>query len=380
MPAPNQPTTNIIHQFLNSSQKLKDTPLLWEKRRNIYQSLSWKEVASRISSMVRALTASGVKKYDRIINMLPNESSCMIVDYATLTMGAVSTTIPNSWELNDVCDAIAECQSKILFASDVIFITKLLEKENQIPSLEILVIPDAVHVKSDGRIKVLSWSAMMDSGKNTPDKMLQHMRAVSARDAATLTYFKNDEGKLEAIKRNHLEILELCNSVQEQSDNVKLTSNDRFMVTVAHHDPIGIYAGHFLPILLEAQLYYANIGKSEDLDIRNAKPNFIIGSSDYFVPLIEFTLSNARKGGAVDSKAIDKALELGKIKYENPKGLSLIQRGIEASLKTMVINRIRNQLGGNIRGIISVDNKMTYSVQLFFFSFGIDLLEVGQDT
>ena len=201
----------IAQHFLDTVQKRKDQPLVWEKRRNIYQSLSWKEIATRVNLMTRALSVMGLQKHERVVNFLPNNSSCMILDIAVMALGAVSVNIPDDYTQDEAFTAILECQTKIAFIHSEALGAMLINAENeQVKNLEFIVIPDSARLNPKDRIKVMTWSMVMDKGKSEPDKFAQNIRATQAKDTIALLYTHAQDNSLFAIKRSHADVFKLC--------------------------------------------------------------------------------------------------------------------------------------------------------------------------
>lgn len=370
----------IPQHFLDVVQKRKDQPLVWEKRRNIYQSLSWKEIASRVNLMTRALGAVGLQKHERIVNFLPNTSACLILDIASMTLGVPSVNLPPNYTTQEAFTAIQESQAKVVFIQSAELGKMLIASEaDQLRMLEYIILPDNVNLTSGQRVQVMSWSGLMEKGKAEPDKFSQTVRATQPKDTIALLYTYSADKAPIAIKRSHTEVFKLCEDVVKSNESKPPASSDIFLVTVPHGHRAGYHTGHLLPVLLEAQIAYANALNTDDMSFQAVAPTIVVGTSQYFTDLMNFTIDQIKKSGSVDSFALEQTLKLGKIKYETPGGLSIPQKLMEASLKPVVINRIRNQFGGKLRSIISVDNAMHYDTQLFFYSFGIEFIEAGDE-
>ena len=373
-------TINIAQHFLDTVQKRKDQPLAWEKRRNIYQSLSWKEIAARANLLTRSLSAMGLHKHERVVNYLPNSPSCMVLDIACMALGATSVNLSEKFTVDEAFSAIVECQAKFVFITSESLGAKLISEENgQCKNIESIIIPETVRLTSKERIKVESWSTVMEKGKTEHDKLALLIRAAQPKDTIALLYTHGQDNSLLALKRSHADVLRLCEVMIKSHEVKPPSSSDMFLVTVPHGHRCGYHAGHLLPIILEAQIAYADAFNTDDMSFQAVAPTIVVGTSDYFRELKKFTIEQIKRSGGVDNFALDQTLKLGKIKYETPGGLSLTQKMMEASLKPVVINRIRNQFGGKLNSIISVDNTMDYETQLFFYSFGIDFIEAGDE-
>jgi acetoacetyl-CoA synthetase len=83
-----------------------------------FESLSWRELHERVTSVAEALSAMGVKQGDRVAAFVPNMPEAVIAFLATASLGAVWSSCSPDMGATAVLDRFKQIEPKILFAID----------------------------------------------------------------------------------------------------------------------------------------------------------------------------------------------------------------------------------------------------------------------
>lgn len=373
------PSGHLVQRFMEAVGQHKDAPCIWEKSAKGFEPLSWKDVASRVSLAVRSFTALEIKKQDRVAVLLEQTSLAIIADLALMTIGAPSVAIPLTFTPDEQARALSECAARVAVVKDTQAAHELQAFAAKLPALETIIVARTLSETPQSTFAIYDWPHFMDKGRALPDKLLAMVRAIQPKDTASMLYTRTETGDLHAITRSHADIYASCESAVAMNADLTHDAQDAYLVTVPHSNKVGNYLGYALPFFAGAQLYLAPPESLSQIGLANAKPTYIIGTSEYFTALKEHVIAEIEKRGKVDAMTLGQALKLGKIKYESPIGLSFVQRAMETSLKAMITNKLRAQWGGRLKAIITIDDAIKYDTQLFYFALDIDLLEVSDE-
>ena len=83
---------SVVKIFDVQSSFYKDSPYLWRKQDDKYQSLSWTEVRKKVETFSSALKSIGILEGDRIVIVSENRPEWQIADLSIMTIGAI--TVP----------------------------------------------------------------------------------------------------------------------------------------------------------------------------------------------------------------------------------------------------------------------------------------------
>ena len=83
---------NLTTLFFQQADQHGDKPFLWAKRDGQYQSISWRETATRVLDLARGLKSLGLAPGDRVVLVSENRPEWLIADLAIMAAGGI--TVP----------------------------------------------------------------------------------------------------------------------------------------------------------------------------------------------------------------------------------------------------------------------------------------------
>src|SRR5689334_7159104 len=83
---------NLVAMFFARAKEKGDAPFLWAKQQGEWQSLSWRETATKVASLATALRKLGMDPGDRVMLVSENRPEWLISDLAIMAAGFV--TVP----------------------------------------------------------------------------------------------------------------------------------------------------------------------------------------------------------------------------------------------------------------------------------------------
>ena len=117
---------NLALAFFDMSSAHPDKVLLVDKRNDVWQKQSYREVAEQVRAISAVLHEMGAKKGDHIVICGENRSEWAITDLAVMSIGAVSVPAYTTNTVEDHHYIVTHSQSSFVFCSGGIIGQKML--------------------------------------------------------------------------------------------------------------------------------------------------------------------------------------------------------------------------------------------------------------
>jgi acyl-CoA synthetase (AMP-forming)/AMP-acid ligase II len=210
-----------------------------------------------------------------------------------------------------------------------------------------------------------------------PDRSAAGLRAIVGKDTALLFYFKDAKGRKQATRYTHTLLLEHIARIETLLGKSALRAEELVMTTTSWEQPIGHIAACYCPVTKEAMVQITHAVPDVSLFENNA--HVAVGDAAFFDGIRESIEKVVRQSGQIESMMLAKAVSLSKPSYESPGGIRPLLRMQKAALQATIVKKVRKMLGANLRLFIGTDNEAHYDTQLFFHTFGIELVELPQE-
>jgi long-chain acyl-CoA synthetase len=134
-------------------------------------------------------------------------------------------------------------------------------------------------------------------------------------------------------------------------------------------------AGQFLPISLGAQIYYAeHVDKLID-DMAAVRPTLMLAVPRLYDVMHQRIMRSVDKTTGLRRRLFDRALALGRKRYEQPHGLTLRERLLDRLVDRLVRDKVRERFGGRLKALVSGGAALNFEIGMFFTALGVRLLQ-----
>src|SRR3546814_595109 len=134
-------------------------------------------------------------------------------------------------------------------------------------------------------------------------------------------------------------------------------------------------AGQFFPMSIGAQIYYAESIEALGRNMTEARPTIMTAVPRLYETLHARILHGLRKVPALRRGLFDRAMALGRRRYDAPESLSLLDRVADAALDRLVRRKVSERFGGRIKALVSGGAPLNVEIGLFFTALGLRLLQ-----
>lgn len=367
---------HLLQLFISSVMKSGDAPFVYERHAKMYVSALEKEVAAEVNSFSRALHMIGVSEDARVAFCgLQPSKALLISQFATLSIRAAAVVIPASFPAGECVGVLAETRSKVALVETLSMANTLAQARGLLPELTHVICLDG---KADTALPILHWKSFADSGKMQPDRTAESLAAIKPTETAML-FYSREEGKAhKATRYSHGQLLEHARTIEKLMGVAHAIHKGDIVVTSpVWEQPVEHIASCFLPILRDA-----SIQVNEDpvgFACLENHPQVLVAPAAYLEKLRAHIEQNIKESGRLEWSMLQKSLAYGKRKYESADKIGLLRKFFDMALKATVVRKVTNLLGGRLRLIIGVDDAASYETQLFFHTFGVDLVEIPSE-
>ncbi|MCW5947289.1 MAG: long-chain fatty acid--CoA ligase [Fimbriimonadales bacterium] len=349
--------------MLESWERHRTKPALLYRVRGEFQSISYEEFRKKVFEIASGLRANGISAGDRVAIQAENSKEWGLIDWAVLSLGAVTVPIYPTLLADQVGYLLKDSGSKLIFAGD----SKLQSKAHSAISAEELTTrmvvidgprPNLESIIEDGRAS--GWSE---------SEWEQGARTVDPESLATLIYTSGTTGEPKGVMLTHANFTFLCEAIRE---SLPADHRDRFLSFLPLSHVYERMAGHFLPIYLGADIAYAESLRTLAQDITIAKPTILLTVPRFTEGVKSKITQTVQEGSGLKKKLFSIVVSRGAERIKNKMRPVGFMGGL---LDKLVGAKIRERLGGRIRFMVSGGAALPTDVAEFYGAFGILLLQ-----
>ena len=357
--------------FLKVAERDQAACLL-EKRDGEYRAISSAELASRVRTLHNALLAMGVGPGDRVALMAHNCVDWPVVDFATLTLGAVLTPIYPTLTAEQAAFIVADSGASVLVVQEAERLAELRELADQMPSVEQVVLLGEPDPSVAGVATLDEICAR--AGEGDTEAFESRARAVSPEDLATLIYTSGTTGRPKGVMLTHANItsnvlaaLEAISFKGEYTSLCFLPLCHSFERTVDYcYFERGITIG------------YAESVHTVVENLSEVRPHVFVSVPRVYEKMLAAVQENVARSGGLTRRLFAWAEATGRkalphrLAGTDPGGLLGLKLAVADRL---VFRKIKQRLGGRFEFAISGGAPLAPEVASFFWAAGIRILE-----
>ncbi len=370
---------NLALAFFDMSSAHPDKVLLVDKRNDVWQKQSYREVAEQVRAISAVLHEMGAKKGDHIVICGENRSEWAITDLAVMSIGAVSVPAYTTNTVEDHHYIVTHSQSSFVFCSGGIIGQKMLSalaKINQkIPficfdSLVSIDDPKLVSTYSAGcfEFETLCHNAPEFNGFEAA------LADQNSDDICCIIYTSGTGGRPKGVKLSHRSIQANINAAIELLAEGDAIEDAKFLSLLPLSHSYEHTAGMHLPFQIAAEVWYCEGADKISTNLVEVQPSLMTAVPRLYEVLHDRIVKGVKAKGGLSEKLFFMAVELGTKKAKN-KPLSLIETVLDRLVETLVRAKVRNRLGGRLKFFVSGGAPLNPDIGYFFLGLGVNILQ-----
>lgn len=368
-----------------------------------FQPTSYRQMQEEIATLAAGFLELGVQRGDRIGLISDNRKEWLISDLAILGLGAAD--VPRG------CDAVEQEIAYILSFSGCRLtvlenekqLAKVLARKAELPELSIAIMYDSVadsvrEQAAQKGITVLMYADLFETGRKRrlakPGEYEEEVAKGQSSDMATIIYTSGTTGEPKGVMLSHGNFLHQCKTLPEVID---ICPDEIWLSVLPVWHSFERLVQYAIIGVGAAIAYSKPVGSIMLADFQSIRPHWMASVPRIWESVKDGVYRNIRQASAVkkaifsafvavgESWAVLRNMLLGRVPdfgYRSrlfdilvpiiPLILIAPARGLG---ELLVFRTIKKKLGGRFRAGISGGGAMPASVDVFFDTIGVRLLE-----
>ncbi len=357
--------------FRESLGRRGDQPFIWAKAGGAYRPWSWRRVDRESRAVAAWLAAQGVAPGDRVVLVSENRPEWCIADLAIMRAGAV--TVP-AYTTNTAAD-----HAYILNHSEargVICSTPALKRTLMRAVAEAPTVKACLFVEEDGEappeaLRTASWRAVVEAPDAHP--AVDFTDRAGPGDLACFIYTSGTSGHPKGVMLTHGNILADVRGAVRLLEQIGL-EDEVFLSFLPLSHAYEHTAGLWFPIVIGAQIYYAEGIEALATNLLEARPTILTCVPRLFEVMRQRIDRQIRRQGGLRQRLFEEAIRLGRARYEQGR-LGPLDRALDRLLDPLVRRKVAARFGGRMKALVSGGAPLAYEVGIFFLALGLPLLQ-----
>ncbi len=365
---------NLVDLFEKSAAKGGEKPFLWGKVDGSYRPWSWATVRNRVHRLARALRSKGLKPGDRVLLVSENRPEWPIIDLAVLRAGGVTVPAYTTNTEDDHLHLLTNSGAAFVVVSNDKLAKPLLPAIKKAGSVKLLLTLSPLASKGEDVVETIVWDDALELGDNAADFTDDPAETIDADDLACLIYTSGTGGKPKGVMLSHGNVQANVKSAYTILKELGL-GEEVFLSFLPLSHAYEHTAGLFLPISINAEIYYAEGIETLSTNLTEARPTIMACVPRLYEVMRQRILNGISRQTGLKPKLFAKAVDIGSRAYEDPQSLSFVDRMLNRVLDRLVRGKVKERFGGRMKAMVSGGAPLNYEVGLFFTALGLPLFQ-----
>jgi len=332
-----------------------------------HTTLSTQEFFARTAGLACGLEKLGVGRGDRVMLLTDNRPEWHLVDLAAADLGAADVPIYTSLTPAAIAYQATDSGSMVAVAENADQMAKVVEIRSQCPDLKHLI-----QIEGPPAAGVLSLEEVIASGTSgdTEDLFWQRADKVTESDLLTLIYTSGTTGQPKGVTLTHRNLVQ---NVLPSADRAPISPDDFGLEFLPLCHVFERMIG-YLFMYKGVTKAYCSVHHIGDL-IATIKPTVFASVPRVYEKVYDKIMDKVNNAPAVRRALFNWALSQGRKQYPERLAGTDTEGLMYGLADKIVLSKVREGLGGQVRFCISGGAPLPQFVAEFFQSIGIWILE-----
>ena len=367
---------NLPSMFFDRARRRGDAAFLASKPGETWETLTWRDAAERVSALSRGLRDLGVGRGDRVAIVSENRPEWLIADLAIMSAGAICVPAYTTNTPDDHFHILSDSGAKLAIVSGAALAERLIPAVKRAPNTETLISIEAPTADAQGA-RMVGWDEALEAGRARPDDVDEIVGGLARKDTSCIIYTSGTGGRPKGVVLSHGAILCNCKGAYDLlrglSDFVE--DGERFLSFLPLSHSYEHTAGLHFALSIGAEIYYAQSIDRLVGNMAETAPTIMTAVPRLYEAIHGRIVNGVEQAGGLKRKTFLKAVELGRMRYEDPDSLSGGQRFLDGLLDKLVRAKVADRFGGQLKCFVSGGAPLNPEIGTFFLALGVRILQ-----
>lgn len=345
----------------------------------IYENNKWREYTGKqaldiAKTVSYCLLENGIKRGDRIGIYSQNMPEWSLADIGAMSMGGVTVPVFATQISNEAKYILKDANIELLFVGEETQYNEILKiiDDEDLSLRQIVVFDDKVELTHNKSIYFKDW-VLQDISEQTKAKLNDITKEVTPEDLATIIYTSGTTGEPKGVMLSHSNIIE---TIKNHDIKYDLTNHDTSLafLPLAHvfERVWTLYVFH------KGMLnYYNKNPKLVAQAMLKAKPTVMCSVPRLYEKIYFMAIDAVEKSSGIKRKMFNSAIATGKKVEEYRVKDKKLPIGLKLKHKLMdklVLSKVREKMGGNLRFMPCGGAALTAEITEFFRAVGLPIV------
>ncbi|MFZ4621067.1 MAG: AMP-dependent synthetase/ligase [Bacteroidota bacterium] len=371
---------NLLEQ---SCLQYPNNILLWEKKRDAYQGITYLQTKEQVYACAAGLMNIGIAKGERIALVSEGRNDWVIAEAGMLYAGAVN--VPLSVKIDELSDLkfrLMHSGARMVIVSGG-HAHKIRSVKNDLPELEKVIVLDGEPQSEDE----MTFNSLLKSGgeflRSHMTEFTARWQSVAENDAANICYTSGTTADPKGIILTHRNYTA---NVEQSSALLHIPPDYHSLLILPWDHCFAHTAGIYTLMKNGASMSSVQIGKTPfetlknvPVNIRESRPTFLLSVPSLaknFKKNIEKGIKE--KGEKIESlfnKGVQLGYKINGIGWDKGKNGTMWEKIQYKLIDTLIFKKVRQNFGGRLKFFVGGGALLDIELQRFFYAIGIPMYQ-----
>ncbi|HLS09153.1 long-chain fatty acid--CoA ligase [Lentibacillus sp.] len=354
--------------------------LMW-KEDGVYQSITYGALWNRIYNAASGLAHLGMAENDKIAILSNSNPMWGITDFAAASIGAVTVPVYPTLPAEQVAYILKNADVRAAVVENEEQRQKIKASDAEIEWI-MTMYPEKDFSPADGELTFTQLEAIGEE-YGIPD-WEEKWRAIDRDQVSTIIHTSGTTGKPNGVMLSHGNFLSNVEAVQFWL--IELLPDDLALSYLPLSHVFERMAGHYTPLSVGVTIAYAESIHTIQDNLKEIRPTVLTSVPRLFEKVYAKVREEIDNGTIVKQKVFNWAVDIGLERYErylqSPINELILGEAMPKELRRkwkiadrLVYQKVKSELGGRIRGMVSGGGTLNPDIAKFFWAIDLPILE-----